>query len=367
MGFLNNIFGKKENKKDGIQEFWIWFTKNEQAFFQTVKNSDNIDQNFFSKLSPRIDALRKELYFLTGMYNDNTAELVITPDGVVKNIAFVEAIVDAAPPLPNWKFTALKPAIEDMEKFKIKMYGFSFDINTMYFYPIEHRYRPDDVDIIIVHPDYTEENKANIAHGVEIFLDNYIGELNSIITIDNLNVTSSQQATGELIPLIKLKDYLIWREKEFIEKYTDIRHETENDSYAAFEGVLENDRPILAIINTTLLDWDGKASHPWIATLRINYDGTTTNGMPDQKTYDLMDKFEDELMVSLPHDIGYLNIGRETADNLREVYLACTEFRKSSQTIDQLITQYQNQLQIDYTIYKDKYWKSFERFNRTVE
>ena len=159
----------------------------------------------------------------------------------------------------------------------------------------------------------------------------------------------------------------IAKQEEFIEKYTDIRHETENDSYAAFEGVLENDRPILAIINTTLLDWDGKASHPWIATLRINYDGTATNGMPDQKTYDLMDKFEDELMVSLPHDIGYLNIGRETADNLREVYLACTEFRKSSQTIDQLITQYQNDLQIDYTIYKDKYWKSFERFNRTVE
>jgi len=367
MGFLNNIFGKKENKIDNIQDFWNWFVKHERTFFQIVKNSDHIDQNFFSKLSPKIDALRKELYFLTGMYSDDIAELVITPDGVVKNIAFVEALIDAAPSLPNWKFTALKPAIEDMEKFKISMYGFSFDINEMHFYPIEHIYRPDDVDIVITHPEYTEENKANIAHGVEIFLDNYIGELNSIITIDNLNVTSSKQATGELIPLIKLKDYLIWREKEFVEKYTDISHETENDSYTAFEGMLENDLPILAIINTTLLDWDGKASHPWIVILRINYDGNATNGMPDQTTYDLMDKFEDELMASLPCDSSFLNIGRETADNLREVYLACTEFRKSSQTIDQLIMLYQNNLQIDYTVYKDKYWKSFERFNRTVE
>ncbi|MGE8380843.1 MAG: DUF695 domain-containing protein, partial [Sphingobacterium sp.] len=71
MGFFNNIFGKKENKKDSIQEFWNWFAKNEQTFFQIVKNGDQIDQNFFSKLSPKIDALRKELYFLTGMYSDD--------------------------------------------------------------------------------------------------------------------------------------------------------------------------------------------------------------------------------------------------------------------------------------------------------
>ncbi|WP_294184717.1 DUF695 domain-containing protein [uncultured Sphingobacterium sp.] len=367
MGFLNNIFGRKENKKDDVQGFWNWFIKNEQIFFQIVKSGEQIDQNFFSKLSPKIDALRKELYFLTGMYDDETAELVVTPDGVIKNIAFVEQLIASAPSLPRWKFTALKPAIADMEKFKIKMYGFSFDIKDMFFYPIQHKYQPDEVDIVIVHPDYTEENKANIAHGIEIFLDNYIGELNSIIAIDNLNVTSTDLAAEELIPLIKLKDYLIWREKEFVEKYTDLRHNTADDTYIAFEGILENDLPILAIINTTLLDWDGKVSHPWIVTLKISYDGTATNGMPDQETYDLMDRFERELMNNLAADIGFLHIGRETADNLREIYLACKEFRKTSMTIDELIEQYMEKLQIDYSIYKDKYWKSFERFYTQIE
>ncbi len=81
MGFLNNIFGKKENKKDGVRDFWDWFIKNEKTFFQVVKSGEQIDQNFFSKLAPKIDALRKELYFLTGMYDDETAELVVTPDG----------------------------------------------------------------------------------------------------------------------------------------------------------------------------------------------------------------------------------------------------------------------------------------------
>lgn len=367
MRFLNNIFGKKESENDAVQDFWEWFKKNEQTFFEIVKSGEQIDQHFFSKLLPKIDSLRKELYFLTGMYDSDTVELVITPDGVIKNIAFVELLIASAPSLPHWKFTALKPAIADMEKFKIKMYGFSFDINEMYFYPVQHKYFPDEVDIVIVHPDYTEENKASITHGIEIFLDNYMGELNSIIAIDNLNVTSKDLATEELIPLLKLKDYLIWREKEFVEKYTDLRHHSTDDIYTAFEGILENDLPILAIINTTLLDWDGKASHPWIVTLKISYDGTTTQGMPNRETYDLMDNFEEELMNSLPDDIGVLNIGRETADNLREIYLACTEFRKITMTIDQLIEQYEEKLQIDYGIYKDKYWKSFERFYTQIE
>ncbi|MNT48759.1 hypothetical protein D3C72_1855560 [compost metagenome] len=80
-----------------------------------------------------------------------------------------------------------------------------------------------------------------------------------------------------------------------------------------------------------------------------------------------MDKFEEELMDSLPSDIGFLNIGRETADNLREIYLACTEFRKASRTIDRLIEEYRDNLQIDYSIYKDKYWKTFERFYKQIE
>lgn len=357
----------KKSKRDGIQDFWTWFVKHEQKFFHTVKTGNQIDKNFFSKLSPKIDSIRKELYFLTGMYNDETAELVITPDGVVQNIAFVEKLVSAAPPLPNWKFTALKPAIENMEQFKIKMYGYSFDINDMFFYPIVHKYHPDEVDISIVHPDYTEENKDSIAHGVEVFLDNYIGELHAVITIDNLNVTSKDLATDELIPLNKLKAYLIWREKEFVEKYTEIRYDSENDMYTTFEGSTQNDLPILAMINTSLLEWNGKLSHPWMIIIRISYEGDVITGMPNQQTYQLMDKFEDELMNSFPLDIGYLPIGRETAENLREIYFACTEFRKSSDVIDHLVNKYEYLLEIKYIIYKDKYWKSFERFRVTID
>jgi hypothetical protein len=51
-------------------------------------------------------------FFLTGMYNDDTVELVLTADGAVKNIVFVEELVNSAPKIEGWKFTALKPALD---------------------------------------------------------------------------------------------------------------------------------------------------------------------------------------------------------------------------------------------------------------
>ena len=61
-------------------------------------------------------------------------------------------------------------------------------------------------------------------NGVYMFLDIFLGELNVITSIDNINVASKRNFDQDLIPIHKLKDFLIWREKEFIEKYSEIYH-----------------------------------------------------------------------------------------------------------------------------------------------
>jgi hypothetical protein len=295
------------------------------------------------------------------MFDDNTAELVLTPDGIVKNIVFVEELVKSAPTIPNWKFTALKPAI-DIENVRIEMGGYSFDSENLSFYSIENNIYPDEVDIVIVHNDYNEEDKSTITNGTFIFLDNFLGELNSVTTIDNLTVIPKNKAEKELIPIAKLKNYLIWREKEFVEKYSGFRYDTENDIYSSLEAELKNGRPLIAIINTTLLGWDSKASHPWLLKIEITYDGNNNNGMPDNDTYELINKFEDEVMLELNDFDGYLNIGRQTADNSREIYFACNDFRKPSKVLNELTKKYTDKLDLTYEIYKDKYWQSYERF-----
>jgi hypothetical protein len=201
-----------------------------------------------------------------------------------------------------------------------------------------------------------------MTNGVYLALDNSLGELNSIATIDNVNIINPKDAAKELIPLEKLKDFLTWREKEFVEKYKGLRHDTENDSYSSLEATLNNGFPLLAIINTDLLNWDSKASHPWISVMEIKYNGKNNNGMPNDTTYQLLNEIEEKIMAELKDSDGYLNVGRQTADSAREIYFACIDFRKPSKILHKIKKEYQDKIELDFNIYKDKYWQSFNRF-----
>lgn len=358
MSLLKKLFGSKEEPIKTNDDFWNWFKEHEKDFFKVVKEQGNFEKDFFNKLSPKLAELKDGYFFLTGMMADGKAELVLTADGAIANIVFVEELVAAAPKIDNWTFTALKPALE-IDNFGINMGNFQFNKENLSFYYTADACFPDEIDITIVHQDFNQEHKKTITNGTLIFLDNYIGELNFATTIDNINVVGKEDTTNELIPIEKLKDFLIWREKEFIEKYDGIRHNTENDQYKMLEGTLKNGNPFLALINTDLLNWDSKASHPWILHAEIKYTADA-NGMPNDTDYKLLNDLEDEMMSSLKDSDGYLNIGRETAEGVRDIYFACKDFRKPSKLLHELKSS--TSLHLIYEIYKDKYWQSFDRF-----
>ena len=173
--------------------------------------------------------------------------------------------------------------------------------------------------------------------------------------MDVVQVEAPQEGQ-ELIPIEKLQGYLLWRQKEFVEKYEGVRYGTEEDSYSSVEAEDENGMPVFAIINQDLMNWDAKASHPWMMIVEIKFDGAADDGMPDDATNDLMNEFEDEILKQLPDVDGYLNIGRETYNSTRVIYFACKEFRRSSKTIATLINNSSDKLEISYDIFKDKYW-----------
>lgn len=362
MSILKNIFAKKEYPIYTPLDFWKWFQDNEQTFFKVVKEREAIEEQFFDRLAPKLQELKEGIYFLSGMMDDQVAELIFTPDGIVKNIAFVEDLVQTAPQLPNWKFTALKPAV-DINRFNIRMNNYEFSKEKINFYPIENSTYPDEIDLVLVYDDFVESDKAVIANGIYIFLDNFLGELNAITSIDNLKVIGPEQVEAEVISILKLKDYLVWREKECIEKHEETRYNTINDSYVGLEATLENGMPLIALINRSILDWDNKASHPWIVRVEIAYKANK-KGFPDEVTYQLLNQFEDELIAVLPDAEGYLNLGRETVDGNRDLFFACKDFRDPTRVVEQMKKRFQDDFKIDYTIYKDKYWKSFERYKR---
>lgn len=363
MSFIKKIWGNKEEPIKTNQDFWNWFQKNEQIFFEIVKKGQNPEKLFFNKLSSKLENLNEGINFLCGMLDENTVELIFTPDGIIKNIVIVEDLVMAAPAIANWKFTALKPAIEN-DDIGIEMAGYRFDSNTISFYAIEHKDYPDEIDIVFAHNDFNEKNKTEIYNGTLIFLDNFLGEFNFVTAIDNVDVISKIKAEKKLIPIIKLKDYLVWREKEFVEKYKGVRYNTNDDVHAVLQAELQDGSPLIAVINTTLLDWDRKASHPWVLKVEIKFDGSENNGMPDKSTYKFLDKLEDEIKVDLKDFDGFLLVGRETVESVRVIYFACNSFRKPTNTLHNLSKKYSDKWEISFDIYKDKYWRTFDKFRQ---
>lgn len=365
MSFLKKIFGsKKEPQTVSISyaDFWQWFMQNEKAFYNAVKENDSIEANFFNKLSPKLEQLNKGYYFVTGMCDEHTAELVFTAEGKVPAIVCVEDLVNTAPAIQGWKFTALKPAmnISDVE---IKMANHTFNKDNISFYSNDHKEYPDQIDITIVHNDYNESTKNEIVNGTYIFLDNALGELNFASIIDDLSFVSPDEADKELVPISKLNDFLIWREKEFIEKYEGSWYSTETNNYSLMEAKADNGNPMIAIMNTDLLKWDAKASHPWMLIVELKYDGSNTNGMPDKATSELLNTIEDEIIAHLKDSDGYLNVGRQTFESVREIYFACKEFRKPSRILSDSVKKYSGKIEMSYDIFKDKYWMSLNRFH----
>ncbi len=357
MDFLQKLFGKKESTLRSYSDFWAWFARNEHTFFKVVRDKGNIEKIFFDKLSAKLNEVMDGCYYLTGMLNSTTVELIFTAEGKVKNLVFIEELVAAAPEIKGWQFVAHKPALA-VEDVSIEMSGYQFNSDNLFFYANEIENCPDEIDITVVHEDYSMEKKDVISNGVFIFLDNYLGELNFVTTIDNLTITGNRNVPTPLIPIEKLKDYLIWRQKEFIEKYEDTISNTAENNYSVFEGEYSNGNKLIATLNTDLLQWDGKASHPWICTIEIKFDGS----MPDENTYTLLQEIEDSIGVELKDVDGYLNIGRETSNGKREIYYACKEFRKLSKVIRKITQDYSGKIEMDYDIYIDKYWQSFNRF-----
>jgi len=357
MTFLKKIFSKNDAPILSNEDFWNWFIKNEKNFFNTVKKQSKIEENFFDKLSPKLNELKEGFLFLTGMLDENTAELILTADGAIKNFIFVEQLVQDAPQIEGWKFTALKPPVKN-DDFGIEISGYKINTENMHFYSNDDPNQPDEIDITIVYEDLNDENRATILNGVFIFLDNYLGELNFATLIDNVTVIGRDNVEKELIPVNKLKPFLIWREKEFVERYENATIHTEEHKHAIFEGESQNGKPLLAVINTELLAWNNKASHPWMFKFELFYDGSKNNGLPDNSMFELLNTIEDEMMSVLKDINGHLKIGRETAEGVRTVYYACNEFRACSKIAQQILDKHRRKLNMNYEIYKDKYWQS---------
>ncbi len=359
MGFLNKIFGKQDSVINNYQDFWDWFDKNKKEFHGIVatKDANLIEKKFFPALAAKLAQLNDGIFYLTGMADPLTAELVLTADGNPRNIVFVEELADSAPTMPGWLITKLK---QPSQGFGVRMNGHTYDLDNLSFYPNAHEEMPDLIDITIVHEAFASgDDSAN--SGAYIFLDNFLGELNFVSQIDELTFRGPNHAEKPTIPMENLPNFLETQQALFVEKYDGVRVSTESDSYSLMRGTDRDGMPLFATINNDLLGWDKKASHPWMMVVSLDYDGSSNNGLPDNTTAEMLNDFEHALLEQLRDADGYLNIGRQASSNRRDIFFACIDFRLPAKVAVQ-VAKSKKHLGFDYQIFKDKYWQSVSHF-----
>lgn len=366
---IESVSDKKEVQNprniESYEDFWNWFLNNEKKFYQTIKEGKNIEHGFFNFIGPKLNELRSGFWYLTGMKEENLAELIITPDGNLKNFVFVQELVDSAPKPDNWVFTAFKPELSS-ENCQIDFAGIPIGANNLFFEPIEDHKYPDDISVRIICSDYSDENSESIESGISIFLDNFLGEVKFSLDVDFIEIEKSNFVKEESIPIEKLKDYIIWRKKEFIEKYGDFifLKELDDCAYYNLEASTPDSLPLLASINEDIINWEHNVSHPYILKIEINYKGNESQ-FPDQETFDRLNAFEDSLNSQLEPKGGFLNIGRTLGENKREIYVACKDFCKGSKECDRLLKQFKFD-NSSYEVFKDKYWRCVNYLRKPI-
>lgn len=360
MGFLDKLLRVKDKPIENYDDFWQWFVSQAPLFHKIVRSKDTtaIESNVFPPLSEKLSQLKDGYFFLVGMVDESTVDMIFTADGNPKNIPFVEDLVAEAPDIPGWIFRSSKPASSG---FHLNMGDISIREDSLSFYPDDDPEMPDLISIILVHEAFGGQNAEQARSAGHLFLENYLGEINFLTDVDRLKYCAPNEAEKDLIPIEALPNYLETRQALYVEKYEGVRVFTENDNYSVMDGVSRSGNPLVATVNTDLLNWDKKASHPWMLVVTIPYNGHT-NGLPDGKTADQLNEIEDSLSQELTDANGYLNIGRQAADNERDIFFACTDFRAPARAAYRLQQRYKDSFALEYDIFKDKYWQTVRHF-----
>lgn len=347
---------------DAATRFWQWFADNEYRFRELEKNDSEQALIFLDELIQHMKPFNSWLKALAGPYAGNKYELIITADGDVALFCKVEELIDKAPALSNWKFTAHKPAL-GFEGISIDLYEKKFNVDTTCFYPIIHEEYPDEVSIVLTHTEYQPEEDDQFQAGGMIYLENGLGELNTATKIDHYETGAlpPSETDIEVIPITKLADYLNWREKEFVEKYESIDAQRPPESFNLLEAEDRDGNVMLVTVDVSFKDWPLRPAFPWLLQVDINYKGQK-NGLPDSEQTRELQPIEDAIIELLISGGNIYFIGHRTYDHIRNLYFYASEYRTCSRMLHRYVETIQSEYTVLFFIRKDKYWQNMELY-----
>ncbi|MEB2268131.1 hypothetical protein LAV77_25300 [Priestia megaterium] len=190
---LKNLFKKKVTEK----EFWSWFEKNSEDYFQLdEKNYDLL----FNKLGLQLSKYHKDLTFEFSLeMNQGKREFIISAEGMVSAFPAVIKLVEEAPSLEKFNVVAFR----QRQNSEQEIYFEDIVLNTEdIFFTYREDKQLDCLDIVIYIKGYSEENDQFIA-ATFIMLDSLIGEYDVGVKLGEINFEPYQEEK-ETLPILNL-------------------------------------------------------------------------------------------------------------------------------------------------------------------
>jgi hypothetical protein len=163
----------------------------------TVDNQEEL----FDLIQEQLQKINKELVFEFSAKPDKNGirEMVISADGIKELIPNVLKLINLAPSINNWKFTAFRQREENIE---INFKGYIFSNDTVFF---SYEFSPDQQQIGIYL--FVEKYDEEMMGALFLLLDSLLGEYVVMTKVGFIEFGDIANSNFEqLLPLSRLHD-----------------------------------------------------------------------------------------------------------------------------------------------------------------
>ncbi|SEP12126.1 hypothetical protein [Mucilaginibacter sp. OK283] len=201
-----------------IARFWNWFKEQgkQLADLNRPGIADDEKEELLDAILYALHQYCDQLFFdIGGLYGEEQ-EFVVTAEGNVDYFSKVEELIDDAPEIEGWLFTAFMPP-RDLEYTRI-FEDVELKPLEMWFLPLNNSKEPKSIGLRICLPNYElVANSKWLQAAVYKILDTALGEKAFALDIDYIEIKGMPPGKPEDFGLIELKDlsaFVKWKKKK---------------------------------------------------------------------------------------------------------------------------------------------------------
>jgi hypothetical protein len=197
-----------------ITAFWKWFEENNHAFLFTNDVDEEVREQLLSDFLDELHKYNDKLYFLIGGLPNGDQELIITAEGDVEQFNSVDELINNAPTVKSWVFTAFIQAKNDANS--VIFDDVEIILDSLWFMPLQSSSAPSSIGIKVGVPGYDSLDKNSADNAVYKMLDTVLGEKSFAQDIDYLDIGELPENPEEkgMIELAELPAFIAWKKKK---------------------------------------------------------------------------------------------------------------------------------------------------------